>query len=302
MRYHYYTADVFTDRIFGGNQLAVFPDGRGLDSTQMQQIAREFNFSETVFVLPPKAAKHTRAVRIFTPTSELPFAGHPTVGTAFVLASIGEIPLEPQDPTRIVFEEGVGPVPIVIYARDAKPVFVQFSTAKLPEATPASTPISEIAECLQLRPDDLDTVKYQPEFVSCGVPFLFIAARSLAAVQRARVHSTMYEKVFGTTGANLYIFTFETEDPQSSVHARMFAPAEGIQEDPATGSAAAALAGYLGSRENVLTGTLKWTIEQGSEMGRPSILKVEADKKDGKIEAVRVGGTSVLVCEGHLEI
>lgn len=302
MQYRFHTADVFTDRIFGGNPLAVFPDGQGLSTEQMQAVAREFNLSETVFVLPPEDPAHTRRLRIFTPTAELPFAGHPTVGTAHVLAATGEIPLSGEE-TGIVFEEGVGPVPVKIRAESGAPVFAQLSVAQLPEFGTTIPAPNDIARALSLELADLLLGADHPQAVSCGVPFLYVALRDKAAVARARLAPDVWERI-RSEGVPpwVYLFSYETERPESQVHARMFAPGSGIGEDPATGAAAAALAGYLAAIDRSSDGTLHWLVEQGFEMGRPSILDVQADKAGGAVTAVRVGGASVLVSEGVMEI
>jgi trans-2,3-dihydro-3-hydroxyanthranilate isomerase len=310
MRYRFLTADVFTDRPFGGNPLAVFPDARGIPGERMQQIAREFNLSETVFVLPPEDPAHTRKLRIFAPASELPFAGHPTVGTAFVLAAIGEVALAGGE-TRAVFEEGVGPVPVMIRAEGGRPVFTQLTAAKLPEVGPPPPPTPELAEMLSLDPADLldglpdeeNASGDRPEAVSCGVPFLYIPLRNRDAVRRARLRADRWEALLGGYWAQeVYVFARDPELPGSHVRSRMFAPRMGIVEDPATGAATASFGGYLASRAPERDGTLHWVIEQGFEMGRPSILHLEADKQDGRITAVRVGGSSVLMSEGWMEV
>jgi trans-2,3-dihydro-3-hydroxyanthranilate isomerase len=306
MRYRFLTADVFTNRPFGGNPLAVFPDARGIPGERMQQIAREFNLSETVFVLPAEDPAHTRKLRIFAPASELPFAGHPTVGTAFVLAAIGEVALAGGE-TRAVFEEGVGPVPVMIRAEGGRPVFTQLTAAKLPEVGPPPPPISELAQMLSLEPADLldgeDASGDRPEAVSCGVPFLYIPLRNRDAVRRARLRADRWEALLGGYWAQeVYVFARDPELPGSHLRSRMFAPRMGIAEDPATGAATASFGGYLASRAPERDGTLRWVIEQGFEMGRPSILHLEADKRDGRITAVRVGGSSVLMSEGWMEI
>ncbi|HEY9421645.1 MAG TPA: PhzF family phenazine biosynthesis protein [Thermoanaerobaculia bacterium] len=302
MRYRFLTADVFTDRPFGGNPLAVFPDGRGLSDDTMQRVAREMSLSETVFVLPPDASGHTRRLRIFTPAVELPFAGHPTVGTAIALAAIGEIPLTGGE-TRIVFEEGVGPVPVTIRAEGGVPVFAQLWTARLPAAGPPPPSAQELAELLSLDPSDLLTGEDRPETVSSGVPFLFIPLRNRDAVGRARVRMDRWDALLSGPGSpELYVFAYDPELPGSHIRARMFAPALGIPEDPATGGAAAAFGGYLGPRAPQRDGTLGWVIEQGFEMGRPSLLHLELDKREGAVAAVRVGGGAVLMSEGSMEI
>ena len=297
--YRFCTADVFTDRIFGGNQLAVFIDGRGLDSTTMQEITREMNLSETVFVLPPETPRGTRRLRIFTPGRELPFAGHPTVGTAFVLASIGEIPATP-DETHIVFEEGVGPVEVLVRCRGGKPVFSQLSVAKLPEEGPSPPSTDKLAALLSLDPAQIAGGERRPRSFSCGVPFLFVTVRDLAALGQARPNTELWDRNLGDYEAReIYVVTEDAQD--ADVRARMFAPSMGIVEDPATGSAASALAGYL-APSRAPDGVLRWTVHQGVEMGRPSVLQVEADVKAGAIAAVRVGGRSVMVSEGVMKL
>lgn len=300
LRFH--TLDVFTDRVFGGNPLAVFPDGRGVDDATMQRIARELNLSETVFVLPPDDAAHARRLRIFTPAAELPFAGHPTVGTAFLLAALGEVPLS-GDETRIVFEEGVGPVPVRIRARGGAPVFAELTAARLPETGPPPPPRAELAALLGLAEDDLLDGEWAPGGASCGVPFLFVTLRGREALGRARLDPARWESLLaGWWAPSVYVLSRDPELPGSDVRARMFAPAMGIAEDPATGGAAAALAGYLAARSPRQEGTLRWTVEQGFEMGRPSILRVEADVRAGEVAEVRVGGASVLVSEGVMRL
>ena len=302
MHARYLTADVFTDHTFGGNQLAVFPDASDIPAELMPQIAREFNYSETTFVLPPADPKHTRRVRIFTPGGELQFAGHPTVGTAHVLAAIGAIDLA-GDETHIVLEEGVGPVPVTIRTESGRPVFAQLSVAKLPEIGPPPPPAARLAAMLSLRPDDLLNGEMAPQAISCGTPFLFVPLRDMAAVGRARVKLDAFEETMrGYYTDKVMVFALEAERPESDVRARMFAPGIGVPEDPATGSAAVGLGGYLAVRDPRFEGTLRWIVEQGFEMGRPSILEVEVDKKAGRVTAARVGGKSVVVCEGRMEL
>jgi trans-2,3-dihydro-3-hydroxyanthranilate isomerase len=302
VRYRFLTSDVFTDRIFGGNPLAVFPDGQGLPSEQMQRVARELNLSETVFVLPPESPDHTRRLRIFTPGTELPFAGHPTVGTAIVLASIGEVLVEGAE-TRIVFEEGVGPVPVLIRSEGGVPVFAQLSAARLPESGAPPPSAAELAELLSIDPADILTGGDAPENVSAGVPFLFIPVRDRSVLARCRVRMDRWDALLaGPEAPELYVFSRDPELPGSHFRARMFGPGLGIPEDPATGGAVTAFGGYVAVRAPERDGTLRYTIEQGFEMGRPSILHLEVDKRDGKVTAVRVGGGAVLVSEGTMEI
>jgi trans-2,3-dihydro-3-hydroxyanthranilate isomerase len=300
----YCTADVFTEQPFGGNQLAVFPDARGIPEQRLLDVTREFNYSETTFVYPPSDAANTRRVRIFTPGGEVPFAGHPTVGTAHVLAAIGEIPLT-GDTTRIVFEEKVGPVPVTIHARDGQPVFAQLSVARLPELGPPPPSREAIATVLGLDAGDLLGDAWAPQSFSCGLPYLFVPLRDRAAVARARVKLDEWERTLvGTWAPELFVFAAGGERPGTDYRGRMFAPGLSVPEDPATGSACAALAGYLAARAPGRTGdgTLRWIVEQGFEMGRPSILEVEADVARGAVTAVRVGGSTVMVCRGTMEI
>ena len=302
MNARYLTADVFTDTRFGGNQLAVFPDAGKIPADLMPHIAREFNYSETTFVLPPHDPGHTAKVRIFTPGGELQFAGHPTIGTAHVLASIGAIALTGAE-TRIVFEEGVGPVPVVIRTANGRPEFCQLSAAKLPEIGPPAPTAATLAAMLSLFPSDVLDADMAPESVSCGTPFLFVPLRDRATVGRARLKLDLWEAALrGYITNKVFVFAMDGERPGSSVRARMFAPGIGVPEDPATGSAAVGLGGYLASRDSLADGTLRWIVEQGFEMGRPSILEVEADKAGGAVTASRVGGRSVLVCDGMMSL
>lgn len=298
MRRRFHTVDVFTDRAFGGNPLAVFPDGSGLETATMQAIARELNLSETTFVLPAETSAGTRRVRIFTPAAELPFAGHPTLGTAFVLAATGELALEGPR-TRIVFELGVGPVPVVIDAEDGAPVRTELTTAAPPELGPAPPALALLADCLGLAPGDLAG---EASAASCGVPFLFVPLRSREALGRARIDAAAWQRhLAGAWAPSPFVFTHETDEAGVDLRARMFAPGLGVAEDPATGSAVAALAAVLADTRPGAAARQRWTIVQGVEMGRPSRLELEADVADGRIAAVRVGGASVLMIEGTLE-
>ena len=302
MRYRFVTADVFTSVRFGGNQLAVLPDARGLSAEQMLAVTREFNYSESVFVLPPDDPAHARRLRIFTPGAEIPFAGHPTVGAAHVLAATGEVPLA-GDRTEVVFEEGVGPVRVAIHAAGGAPTFCQLAVARLPETGPPPPPLETVAAALSLDPADLVGGAMAPEAVSCGLPFLFVPVRTRAAVARARVRHDVWERALrGGWSSEVMVFALDAERPDAQVRARVFVPGLSVPEDPATGSACAALGGYLAARAPGGEGTLAWRVEQGVEMGRPSLLDVEVDRRAGRVTAVRVGGASVLVSEGTIEV
>ena len=310
MPLHYYTADVFTDRPFGGNQLAVFPDARDIPEELLLPITREFNFSEVTFVYPAAdPERHTRRVRIFTPGGEIPFAGHPTVGTAFVLFASGELRAIACNEVTVVLEEGVGPVPVLVRfgeggtAGGATPTFAQLSVAQLPLAGPPEPDAATLAEVLSLDPDDFVGGPYGAQAVSCGIPFLMVPVRSRDAVRRARVRLDVWERTLrGTPGSEIMVFALDLERPGTDVRARVFVPGLSVPEDPATGSACAALGGYLAARTPRDDATLRWVVEQGVEMGRPSVIELEADKSGGVVTAVRVGGSSVLIGEGRLKL
>ncbi len=301
--YRFVTGDVFTDVPFGGNQLAVFPDARGLTTAQMQAITREFNFSESTFVLPPEDPAHTKRVRIFTPGAEMPFAGHPTVGTAHILAALGEIALT-GDETRIVFGLGAGPTPVLIRSRGGVPTFCQLTAPKRPETGGPSPTRQTLAEILSLDAGDILGGTHAPQSVSCGIPFLVVMVKDRDALARARLRFDKWEATLARSEGSREVFVATREgcDAGYDVHARMFGPGVGVPEDPATGSACAALGGYLAARDPRADATLRWVVAQGVEMGRPSRIEVEADKAEGKVTAVRVGGGTVLMTEGTLRL
>ena len=308
MKLKYYTCDVFTDKPFGGNQLAVFPDATNIPENLLQAIAKEFNFSETTFVYPPAKMETTsevrsillqkKRVRIFTPGNELPFAGHPTIGTAIVLATIGDVAVKGIE-TKIILEEGVGPVPVVIRLENGKPSFAQLSAAKLPEFNEKVPSAEMLAKMLTLSKNDLIDFQFPIQFVGVGFPFLFVAVKNREVLKHIRVNAQVMEEL---NLKEVFVFTPDAEQPDFHFRARMFAPLIGITEDPATGSACAAFAGYLAQKDSTQNGVLKWNIEQGFEMGRPSLLYIEAEKSDGNITATRVGGNAVMMMEGFLEI
>jgi trans-2,3-dihydro-3-hydroxyanthranilate isomerase len=298
-RYRFHTLDVFTDRTFGGNPLAVVLDADNLDGQRMQAIAAEFNLAETVFVLAAsKPGPARRKVRIFTPKAELPFAGHPTVGVSLLLARLGLVSLDDKAPA-MVLEEGVGDVPVTVTFESGTAVATQLSVPRLPERGPAPPDRSALADMLSLQESE---VMSEPANWSCGVPFLFGPLRDLGAVGRARLRLDAWEqRLAGAWAKSVFVYTMQAESPDAQVHARMFAPALVVAEDPATGSAAAALAGVLHAVDP-RDGTRRWRIEQGFEMGRPSLIDLEAEAEGGRLRAVRVGGRSVTVTEGWLDL
>lgn len=294
--YRFVQVDVFTDRPFGGNQLAVFTDARGLSAEQMLTLAREMNYSETTFVLPPEMPGAVWRVRIFTPAEEMPFAGHPTIGTTYVLASEGTLPLTgPETVAQLQLKLGL--MPVTIMAPHGRPEFVWMEQRPAHfQAAPYAR--SQVAAMLGLAETDLaDSPPL--EIVSTGVPYLIVPVRTLDAVRRAHSDSASQRRLFAGQSNLLmtYLFTRETEAPEHTVHARMFCGnLLDLPEDAATGSAAGPLGAYLLRHQLVSPGQL--TIEQGYEMRRPSLLHVTVDMA-GKI---MVGGQTVKVGEGVIYV
>ena len=288
-QYRFIQLDVFTEEPFTGNALAVFPEAEGLNDEQMQRIAREMNLSETVFVLPSAHEGVLRRLRIFTPTRELPFAGHPTIGTAAVLASRGLVG------QRVILEEGVGPIAVEVRLDGSVPYARLTREGEV--AKPATRPSRPAAAAISLTERDvLDTW-----FASVGVPFAFVHLASAEVVDRAVLERAAWTANFSRAWApNLYLFAGEPV-PGSRLYVRMFGPAFGIEEDPATGSGAAALAGCLADRL-ASDGTFAWQIDQGVCMGRPSRLETWAERRGGRTVAVKVGGSTVLVGEGTMTV
>ena len=298
MGYRYFICDVFTDTRFGGNQLAVLPEATGLTDGQMQQVAREFNFAETTFVLPAERG-HTRRVRIFTPAREIPFAGHPNVGTAFALATAGL--LGPIDgAVTVTFEELAGLVPVVIDRSEAGGLRCELRAPE-PLSRGRTVPAGTVAAALSLDAAEIVSRTHEPVVASVGLPFLMVELRARAALERARARVDLLETLAKdgiSPDVHLYIRSGDGFD----LRARMFAPLDGVPEDPATGSANGALGALLGTLEPAASGAFRWRIAQGVEMGRPSVLEVRAEKRDGVVTAAYVRGSSVLVSEGQIEV
>ena len=357
MELTFHTLDVFTDRTFGGNPLGVFPDATHLPTDLMQRIAREMNLSETVFLGPPETPEGSARVRIFTPGVEVPFAGHPTVGTAIFLAARGMRGAEgapsqgdsdaaiagtatasqgdsdaaiagaattsqgdsdaatagtagasagnpdpPADMT-LILEENVGPVPVSVRFEDGRPVFAQFTTALLPEHRPSPFSRAELAAMVGLGEADVCSGGLEPEMVSCGLPYHVIPVATIDAIRRAVLDMSRWTSMLAESWAHhVYLVCLDGEGDGVDVRVRMFAPGSGVPEDPATGSAAAALGGYLSKVDGSEQASLSWTVEQGIEIGRPSLIFVEADREDGETSAVRVGGSAVLVSSGTMRV
>ena len=295
----FYTLDVFTDTLFGGNPLAVVFGAESLGTDRMQAIAAEFNLSETVFVLPPVRHTSTRRVRIFTPRAELPFAGHPTIGTAWLLATLGECESAEAGP-RVILEEVVGDVEVAIKMNAAQPVAATMTVPVTPAKLAFSHEATQLAPMLALEPGDFRP-DYEPCVYSCGTPFVFLCLNSVDAVRRARLRVDVSESLLAGAEANMvFVFAFDSESRQPRIHSRMFAPSMGVPEDPATGGAVSALAGLLAARQQ--DGKYTWIVEQGIEMGRPSHLALEYESLGGQASPVRVGGSCVRVSKGTLTL
>ena len=295
----YEILDVFTETPFTGNPLAVVHDGTGLDDAAMQRIAREFNLSETVFLLPPATPGHTAAARIFTPAVELPFAGHPTVGAAVAIAR--RSPDHGPGVTRMVtVEERIGTVRCVVRARSGGADFAEFDLPRLPEVLEAAPTADRVARALGLPDHDIGFGRFPVSVATAGVPYVCVPVNGLAALGRARPDLAVWDEVFPPEHAATFLFTRETGRLDGNYRARMFSPRLGIPEDPATGSAVAAFAGLLVRFGDLPDGVSEILVEQGVEMGRPSVIRLEIELRDGDLHAVRLGGHAVRIAEGRL--
>jgi trans-2,3-dihydro-3-hydroxyanthranilate isomerase len=300
MQRRYITVDVFTDRAFGGNPLAVVLDAGGLSTAQMQAIATEFNYSETTFVLPPRDAANDAQVRIFTVNREIPFAGHPNVGTAFVLASRAATP-----PARLKFEEGAGLVPVEILQEAGKVVGAELTA---PLALSKLSPFSaeQAASCLSLSAAEIRTDRHPPRIFSVGLPFLMVEVASREALLRARPDAAAFAGAFPRDDSDaVYLYTRDVPPAEQplDLQARMFHPgSSGLSEDPATGSATVAAAAMLADLASERDGELKLRIGQGVDMGRPSLLLTRVVKANGAVVSAHVGGGCVPMMEGTFRL
>ena len=303
MALKFYTLDVFTDRRFGGNPLAVVLDADGLSGEQMQAIAGEFNLSETVFVQASERPAHSAKIRIFTPRSEVPSAGHPTIGTATLLAELKAPIHNGEQDALIVLEQGIGTVRVGARVRAGSPAFAEFDAPKLPAEAGVLPPDDVLAAGLGLIPSEIGFENHRPLCFAAGNTFAFVPVASIEAIRRARVNGAHWERGFEQQGiVGVYLYTRQCEHTASAFHSRMFAPQVGIPEDPATGSAAVGLAGIVHHFDRLPDGTHRRIVEQGYEMGRPSQIVLTLVVDGGKLTTVRIGGSSVRVSEGTIEI
>jgi trans-2,3-dihydro-3-hydroxyanthranilate isomerase len=296
MRRRFVTLDVFTKDRFAGNPLAVVLESDGLDKDAMQIIAREFNLAETVFLLQPANQRHRAMLRIFTPKAELPFAGHPTIGTAVLLGCMSGYNLGAHD---MVLEETIGAVHCTVEAQGREQGRVSFVLPRLPERTGEAVTIAEAAMALSLKDDEIGFGA--PSRWSAGVPAHFVPVRDLDAIGRASPGAS-FEAVFGREGRGVaYLYCGQTSDPAHHFHTRMFAPGLGIQEDPATGAAAAAFAGVVMETSHPTDGEHRFVIEQGYEMGRPSQIELGMTVAGAVLTKATIGGAAIIVSDGHIE-
>ncbi len=304
MRLKFYTLDVFTDKRLAGNPLAVVRGADGLDASRMQAIAREFNLSETVFLLNPRDPVNTARARIFTPSAELPFAGHPTIGAAVLIAELDAPELLGGQELQIVIEEQIGPVTCSVRRPKGKAPRAQFAVPQLPEwLGDGDGDVTAVAEALGLSDEDIGFDAHRPVMYSAGVGFTFVPVRTLEAIGRARANLSLWDRAIGPQGhAAAYLYTREVTDEKSHVHARMFSPGLGIAEDPATGSAAAAFAGVAMEFEQPEDGEHVLVIEQGIEMGRPSQIVLTMDVQNGVLAGASIGGSALIVSRGEIEV
>jgi trans-2,3-dihydro-3-hydroxyanthranilate isomerase len=302
MQLDFHTLDVFTDRRFGGNPLAVVLGADALDTELMQTIAREFNVSETVFVQRPVNPAHSAKIRIFTPAQELPFAGHPTIGTACLLADLRTPDTGSERDALVALEETIGTVRIGVRLKNGA-AHAEFDAPKLPEPAGAPPSHEQLAAALGLIPSEIGFANHRPTVYSAGVPFVFVPVASLEAIAKADVYAQHWPSTFGgCASAKAYLYCRQTVHASSGFHARMFAPMVGVKEDPATGSAAAAFAGVVQHFDALPDGNHKRIIEQGYEMGRPSLVALTLEVERGRLDTVRIGGGAVRVSEGKIRI
>ena len=296
MSWRFHIVDVFTASAFAGNTLAVLPDARGLTTAQMQVIAREFNFSETTFVFRDEASANRLRVRIFTPRVELDFAGHPTIGTACALAMHGDLGTDFEVPARLVLEENAGPIAVDVQRRHG--VFYAALTLESAIDLPSGEPSpADAAAAITLDPAEVR----QTFFAGVGVPFCFVELGSEAAVDRATLDRTAWSRVLASSWSpHVFVFAGRLENG-GSLYARMFGPRLGIEEDPATGAACAALVGALASRPQVSNGDVRLAIRQGVAMGRPSAIDAFAHKRGGRVLWVGVAGAVSPVASGEIQ-
>ena len=303
MDLEYYTLDVFTDQRFAGNPLAVVLNADELSGDRMMQIAREFNLSETVFVLTPDNPAHSARIRIFTPAAELPFAGHPTIGTGALLAELRAREVGSGGSALVTLEENIGLVRVGARMADNAVTFAEFDAPKLPVENDTVPSRDDLASAVGLIPSEIGFANHRPTRFSAGNEVSFIPVSSLDAIGKASANLTHWRGAFDDdTDVGTFLYTSQVVHGASHYHARMFAPLHGIMEDPATGSAAAAFAGVVAKFDEPPDGVHKRQIEQGLEMGRPSFITLSVEIGASELTNVRIGGHAVRISHGHITV
>jgi trans-2,3-dihydro-3-hydroxyanthranilate isomerase len=297
MKYPFVTLDVFTETRFAGNSLGVVFDADSIESAKLQAIAREFGHPETVFVLKPEHAGSTARARIFTPAIEMPFAGHPTVGTALALA------LKRKAGSNLVLEEKIGALQCHVNVAGEAHGRASFLLPALPRPAGPAAGNASIAAALGLNANDIGFDGHRPSKWSIGPTFTFVPLRGIEAVRRCRIEDAQWDPAFEMNGQSFaFVFSRETENKAHHFHARMFAPRAGVREDPATGSAAAAFSGFCAQSLSLPDGQHDFVIEQGFEMGRPSLIELGIVMQNGALASGSVGGPAIIVTEGLIEV
>ena len=303
MRLPYYTLDVFTERRFSGNPLAVVMGGDDLDTETMQAVAGAVNPPETGFVPKPPNPAHSARLRIFTPATELQFAGHPTIGTAALLAELKSPSVNGEQDAIVTLEQSIGTVRVGVRLKTGAAAFAEFDAPKLPEESGGVPSIERLAGAVGLMPSEIGFANHKPRRFVAGNAFVHIPVASLEALSKAHVDMSHWRATFSGQGAvGAYLYTRQCVHNTSSFHARMFAPESGIAEDPATGSAAVGFAGVIHHFDRYPDGIHKRVIEQGFQMGRPSLIMLTLVVHGGRLDTVRIGGHSVRVAQGELSV
>ena len=299
MNYNYYIADVFTDRLFNGAQIAVFPNADGLNHPQMTAIAKELNLTETVFVFHQSKAATQRRMRIFTPKGEVDFAGHPLIAAAFVLASCGDISLTERY-TPVIFEQNIGPISANITSENGKPVFIQFTHKVAPIIDRFAPTDAELADFLAIDQGQIDHKKFSTRLVSCGFPYLIVPVYNYETVRKAKFNFQAWSESIApqTAAQEIVLFSAKTPFHDADFNARLLGPHIGMHDDPPIGTAMPAFAAYLCSFEHMQKGTYTFAVDRGEEKNRRSVINLEMDNKREDTLTVRIGGSAVMFAQG----
>ena len=303
MKYNYYIADVFTQQVFNGAQIAVFPNADGLKAEKMALIARELNLSETVFIFHHINNDKQRRMRIFSPLAEVDFGGHPVIAAGYVLALCGDIELS-QPVTPVVFEQNAGAIEVHISSMDSKPGFVQFSRTVKPLIDRFAPSDEELTQFLGISQSALDHKKFSPRLVSCGFPYLVVPVWNYESVRKARFNYAAWSQSIApqTAAQEIMLFAPKSPFPDADFNVRLLGPRIALHEDPPVGSAMPAFCAYLCSFEHTRKGTHVFSVDRGDEHSRRSVINLEMDNKHEETLTVRIGGHAVLVAEGAFEL